>query len=94
MIKLYVTEGKNHDPVKFYLNSVRVFLNEDYEYGFWVDEGVLFDLLDIEQKRIYLSGNSENSRRYSVAKVTARELVLKGVSPYSKTNLLSLIENS
>jgi hypothetical protein len=94
MIKLYVTEGKNHDPVKFYMNSVRIFLNEDYGYGFWVDEDVLFDLLDTEQKRVYLSGNSEEARRYSVTKVTAGWLVSKGRSPYNKTHLFSQIESS
>lgn len=94
MIKLYVTEGKNWDPVKFYLNSVRVFLAKDYSYGLWVDEDFLFEELDVEQKRSYLQGNSEESRNFIISKEVAKRIVLKGRSPYSKANLLTLVEKA
>lgn len=55
MFELLVSENKSFDPVRFYRNRVRVFLNRDYHYGLWIDEDKLFDLLTSEQKKQYLT---------------------------------------
>jgi hypothetical protein len=55
MVHLLVSEGRNTDPVRFFRSRVRVYVGEDYAYGFWVDEDVLFSFLDIDQKKEYLT---------------------------------------
>ena len=55
MVHLLVSEGRNTDPVRFFRSRVRVFVGEDYAYGFWVDEDVLFSYLDGDQKKDYMT---------------------------------------
>jgi hypothetical protein len=93
MVNLYVTEGKGRDPVKFYRNRVRIFIEKDMSYGLWIDEDFLFEYLNIDQKRMYLSGNSEESRRYVIPKEVAKKLIEKGVTPLSKRPMIKMIED-
>jgi hypothetical protein len=84
MIEILVSEGKSWDPVRFYRNRVRVFVNKDYNYGVWVDEDLLFDVLDTEQQRQYLTDRSPEGLTYRVSREAARRIVSQGHSPYAK----------
>jgi hypothetical protein len=90
MIELLVTENKSRDPVRFYRNRVRVFLAKDYSYGVWVDEDFLFDTLNEEQKRKYLTDHSES--KFTVTPEVAKKILSKGHSPNHKGDILSSIE--
>jgi hypothetical protein len=84
MIELLVGENKSFDPVRFYRNRVRVFLNRDYSYGLWVDEDKLFDLLSIDQKKQYLTDRSNQGSYYSLDRETALKVLSIGHTPYQK----------
>lgn len=87
MIELYVSENKSFDPVRFYRNRVRVFLNRDYTYGLWIDEDRLFDLLTEGQMRQYILDRSPKGAYFSVTREVAQEILKRGHTPYAKQNL-------
>lgn len=87
MIEILVSENKSWDPVRFYGNRVRVFVNRDYSYGVWIDEDHLFDLLDVDQKRQYLADRSPQGLTYKVSREVARKIISQGHSPYTKQTI-------
>lgn len=88
MIRLLVTENRSKDPVRFAKNRVRVFLGKDYDYGLWVDEDQLFDLLSVEQKRSYLFEPMGKSLTFELSSETARKVVDLGYTVESKAKML------
>jgi hypothetical protein len=93
MIELLVTENKSWDPVRFYRNRVRVFLAKNYNYGVWVDEDFLFEVLDLEQKKVYLTEHSPSGNKFQVTPEIAKKVLNKGHSPYHKQDILSSIQH-
>lgn len=80
--KLYCTENKScGSPIPN--NLVRVFVNKDYNYGYWVDECRLFDLLTKEQKELY--SQKEGSVELDVGEEVAKKVIEIGLTPYKKT---------
>lgn len=87
MIELYVSENKSFDPVRFYRNRVRVFVDRNYEYGLWIDEDRLFELLTTDQKKQYLTDKTPQGMYYQIEPKVAREIVRLGHSPYAKQRI-------
>lgn len=87
MIELLVSENRSFDPVRFYRNRVRVFIDRDYTYGLWVDEDLLFDLLSEAQKKQYLTDRTTQGLYFGVTKETAQKIIEIGHSPYLKQRL-------
>jgi hypothetical protein len=87
MIELLVTENKSIDPARFYRNRVRVFLDRNYNYGMWVDEDKLFDLLSLEQKKQYLVDRSPSGCKYNVTREVAQRVLAVGHTHLSKQKL-------
>lgn len=80
LVKLLVTENKsNGNPTPN--NLVRVFVNGDYNYGYWVDESKLFDLLSEDQRTFYATKESPS---LDITKEVANEIIRIGLTPYSK----------
>lgn len=84
MIELFVGENKSFDPVRFFHNRVRVFIDRNYNYGLWIDEDRLFDLLSTEQKKQYLTDRTIEGAYYSVSREVAQRIIDIGHSPYKK----------
>jgi len=93
MINILITENRSSDPVRFFRNRVRVFVCKDYDYGFWVDEDRLFSLLDLDQKKEYLT-EKEGSLDLQVTREVAEDIVNIGFTPYphKKQALLNRIK--
>lgn len=87
MINLQITENRSRDPVRFARNRVRVFLNKDFSYGFWVDEDRLFDLLTLEQRKDYLTVDIKQSLVFKVSVEVARKIVDFGYTVESKSRI-------
>lgn len=87
MIELLVSEHKSFDPVRFYNNRVRVFVDRNYQYGLWIDEDRLFDLLTQEQKKQYLTDRTTEGMRYFLSREVAQKVIDLGYSPYAKQRL-------
>lgn len=83
-IELCVSENKSFDPVRFFRNRVRVFVDRNYQYGLWIDEDVLFELLTKEQKLQYLTDRTTQGMYYQIEPEVARKIVSLGHSPYAK----------
>lgn len=66
MAWIIVADNRNHDPVKFYRNRVRVFTDLAKESYVWVDEDKLFELLTLPQKKKYLTDSSGTETKYQV----------------------------
>lgn len=84
MVEITISENKNYDPVKFFNNRVRVFVNQDFEKGVWIDEDVLFKILPKTQKKKYLTDRGPNSRSFKVGPKIARRVVKMGYSSKGK----------
>lgn len=93
MIEILVSENKSWDPVRFYRNRVRVFLNRDYNYGVWIDEDRLFDSLDTDQKKAYLTAPQGQTLSLSVPPKVAQRIVELGHTIDSKQRILRQIDN-
>jgi hypothetical protein len=87
LIELFVSENKSFDPVRFLRNRVRVFVDRNYDYGLWIDEDKLFDLLTIDQKREYLA-HRKGSLTLHISTEIAKKVVEIGTTPYSKSSML------
>lgn len=87
MIELLVSENKSYDPVRFFRNRVRVFVDRNYNYGLWIDEDKLFEQLTIDQKKQYLTDRSPQGLYYQVSPEVAQKIVDLGNSPYAKQKI-------
>jgi hypothetical protein len=61
-------------------NCVRVFVDRDYQYGYFVDEHLVFSKLTEEQQKAYLAAKYEIL--FDVPEQIAQELIADGYSPY------------
>lgn len=80
---LHVTEHKSLGKVCEHV-VVRVFVDDNYDYGLFIPEPDLFVLLTPEQQQNYLT--SEEGR-FKVSKAVAQAIIDQGRTPYSKQQL-------
>lgn len=57
-MKLVATEGKSMGVLSPCASCVRVFVDNDYSYGYFVDEHELFELLTPAQQAQYLAAST------------------------------------
>jgi hypothetical protein len=81
MVEITISENKNHDPVRFFNNKVRVSVNEGNEKGVWIDEDVLFELLPRAQKKKYLTDRTPKGRKFKVSPKVVTQVIAKGYIP-------------
>lgn len=87
VMQLLVTEGRSVDQERFSHNMVRVFVNNDLSYGYWVEEEFLFSLLSQEQQEQYLSDQSYSGGFFDIGTDVARKIVEAGITPFSKQTI-------
>ena len=81
LLPLHVTEHKSVGALKSPSTMVRVFVDHDYDYGYFVDEHALFALLSSEQRGIYLQGSEA---KLDVTPEVAQQIIDMGSTPYTK----------
>ena len=84
-MKILCTENKNLNPIPN--NLVRVFVNGDYSYGYWVDEFQLFDMLTPDQKKYY---SKKNSVELDVSDEVGKKIIEIGLNPYKTETLTNI----
>lgn len=82
-IELKITEGKSKSKTNhldIVPNSVvRIFVNKDYTYGYFIPETKVFDLLDKEDREQYFTKDT-----FFITKEQANHLIAQGMTPYQK----------
>lgn len=81
LLALHVTEYKSVGELKSISTMVRVFVDRDYHYGYFVDEHALFALLSPEQQSIYLQGSEA---KLQVSTQLAQQIIDMGETPCAK----------
>ena len=81
-IEVYVSENKTTHPTKY--GCVRVFLDNDYTYGYFINELYFFSLLNEEQQRKYSINNSYENTHFYVSVEVANAIVEHGSTVYKK----------
>mgnify|MGYP007069475430 CR=1 FL=1 len=84
-MELLVTEYMNAYGENRNRNTVRVFLQRNYNYGYWIREDVLFNLLTAPQKNSYI--NNISSGYFDISFEVASEILKLGNTPYTKQKL-------
>lgn len=79
-MKLVATEGKSMGKLNALASSVRVFVNNDYSYGYFVDEHKLFGLLTPAQQAEYLQASTAT---LEVEPVVAQQIIDMGKTIYT-----------
>lgn len=82
---LKVTEHKHTGSMPLYKNLVRVFVDKDYDYGYFVDEHDLFALLSEEQQKIYLA---KSYVQFDITPEVAQQIIDMGHTPYTKKKVI------
>lgn len=80
---LQITEHKSLGQVREN-NLVRVFVDDDVDYGLFIHEPDLFALLTPEQQENYLASTEG---RFKVSKPVAQAIIDQGRTPYCKQKL-------
>jgi hypothetical protein len=80
-MQVYVTENKSVGHLQPAFVTVRVFVDRDFGYGYWINERQLLDILGITDPDEYLT---EGQYIADVDVHTAQRIINCGVSPYSK----------
>lgn len=80
-MKIHITEHKSKGTLNPVQTAVRVFIDNDYHYGYLVDEHKLYDLLTPAQRQLYLQGSDVT---LDVEPAVAQQLIDIGVTPYKK----------
>lgn len=83
-MKIHITEHKSTGTLRPVSNAVRVFVDNDYHYGYFVPEDKLFALLDAEQQQAYLQGDDV---KLDVTPQVAQQVIDLGVTPYTKARV-------
>lgn len=83
---ILITENKSTGKLNPVNNAVRVFIDGDMDYGYWVSEHDLFEMLTEDQRHLYLKGNHANGdvALIDVDVEVARKLIEIGMTPYKK----------
>lgn len=83
-MQIHVTEHKSVGRIRPG-NCVRVFVDRDYHYGYFIDEQELCSKLSQEQRIHYLATDGEV--KFEVPEVAAQAIINRGFGPYMKANL-------
>lgn len=84
-MKIKVTEHKSVGSLNMQNNSVRVFVDGDYDYGYFVPELDLFKLLDVEQMESYLGGTAAD---LDVTPEIAQTIIDISYTPHQKKRVV------
>jgi len=88
-VKVLVTENRSRSKDAYgYHNNVRVFVDNNLTNGLWIKEQTLLSLLTAEQRDEYFT-NPDHSPEFLVDVETARMIVDKGHTPYTKQKVLA-----
>lgn len=85
-IQVHFTEHKSVGKLPAVDTMVRVFVDNDYTYGYFVREAAVVALLDEDQRKDYLAGVEA---RLEVSVEVAQEIIDMGLTPYAKPNLIA-----
>lgn len=80
-MEIEVTEHKSVGKIDPMNSAVRVFVNREFHYGYFVREHDLFGLLTPEQQEKYLQGKSAT---LDVSPDVAQKIIDMGQTPYAK----------
>ena len=83
-MKIQVTENKSTGTLNPIETSVRVFVDNDYNYGYFVPEHTLFGLLTEEQQGVYLASDDV---KLDVEIEVAEKIIEAGRTPFAKRKL-------
>lgn len=83
-MNILITEHKSQGQLKAISTAVRVFVNDDLNYGYFVDEHKLFALLTPEQQTSYLQGSDA---KLDVTPEVAQQIIDMGSAPYAKVRV-------
>ena len=81
VMKIQVTENKSVGTINPYGACVRVFVADDFHYGYFVHELSLYGLLSEDQQEKYLQTSSVT---LDVSADIAQKIIDMGQSPYGK----------
>lgn len=84
-MKIHITEHKSVEKLNSVPTQVRVFVNFDFHYGYFVDEHLLFSLLTAEQQNQYLKGPDA---QLDVAPEVAQRIIDEGHTIYAKPKVV------
>jgi hypothetical protein len=84
-VKIKCTEGKSVGGRRSAGNMVRVFVDNDFHYGYWVVEEQLLALLDVEVQAAYLRADADFT--VDVEPSVAQKVVDMGMTPYNKVKV-------
>jgi hypothetical protein len=90
-MQVYVTENKSVGHLQPAFVTVRVFVDRDFGYGYWINERQLLDILSITDPDEYLT---EDQYTTDVDAHTAQRIIDCGVSPFRKQVLPGAAELS
>ena len=74
MNTILITEGKSNNP-EFSRGVVRVFINQDYDYGYFISENIIFQILNEEQRLSY-----NNQDKFQVSDVVVQIIEKMGLT--------------
>lgn len=81
-MNVLVTENKSVGQLSPFNNSVRVFVDNDMDYGYWVPEHTVFKELSEAQKLSYLA--PAGAVELEMEPAAAQRLIDAGCTPYAK----------
>lgn len=84
-MEIHVTEHKSRGALKVPDYAVRVFIDRDYGYGYFVSEHALFEMLTDAQQAQYLATDDV---KLDVPISVAQRIIAIGQTPYKKPKLL------
>ena len=79
---IHVTEHKSVGKLRPLNGVVRVFVDRDYHYGYWVPENIVFEALDPQQQSAYLQ--AQDGIELDVSPEVAQRLIDQGNTPFAK----------
>lgn len=83
-MQIQVTEHKSHGTLNPIPSAVRVFVDRDYTYGYFVPEDKLYALLTPKQQAQYLA---EDAPTLDVSLEVAEQIIAVGYTIYAKQKL-------
>jgi len=84
---IQVTEHRSSTTKWMHNNIVRIFVNKDWSYGYFVNEELVFSKFDEKQKTSYLKCKSDQEQ-FEIPIEDAQHLIDVGINPYGKQNLI------
>ena len=85
-MKIKITEFKSMVTLSPFGGKVRVFVDNDYHYGYFVDEPTLYAMLTEDQQKEYLQTSSVT---LDVPPQIAQQIIDIGLTPYKKQTVCS-----